>query len=214
MKTDKDVTTEKWEMSDGGEMKGITIYEYDNGSILSETMRLIDINGNLNFCATVLEQDPDKYTGEVCFTLKSNKDKVFLFENLNHDFPKRIIYNFSGYNFLIARVEGDTNAFELKYDRFYDPVESFTLKGELIREPFVNKAGRIIENVFDYFYIIQEEKYFIKITDCNISKEVIDENTGKELYCTIVFHNGLWDSDDNTHQSRVGNFITISNIKD
>jgi len=214
MKTDKDITTEKWELSDKGEIKGFTIYEYNKGSMLSETMRISDINGKLNLCATVLEQDPYNPQGEICFGVKSYYNKVFLFENLNHDFPKRIIYDYSGYNTLTVRIEGDTNSFDLRYERYYDPVESFTLKGKIIKEQFVNKAGRTISNVFDYFYEIQGEKYFIKITSCNVSKEILDKNTGNDIYCTVVFHSGLWDADDNTHQSRMGKYISIINIKD
>jgi hypothetical protein len=214
MRTEKDITTEKWELSDKGELKGISIYEYDKGSFLSETMHITDINGKLNFCATVLEQNPENPQGEICFGLKSYKDRIFLFENPNHDFPKRITYDFSGYNSLTAHIEGDTNSFELKYERYYDPTESFTLKGKIIKEQFVNKAGRIIQDIYDYFYVIQGEKYFIKLSDCSVNKETITENIGKEISSTIVFHNGLWDADDNTYQSRVGKYITILNIND
>jgi hypothetical protein len=214
MKTDKDITTEKWEVSEGGEFKGITIYENNNGSFLSETMRLTDVKGRLNFCSTVLEQNPDNPQGEICFGLKSYKDRIFIFENLNHDYPKRIIYDFSGYNTLTAQIEGDTNSFELKYERYYDPIESFGLRGKIVKEQFVNKAGRIIPDVYDYFYDIQGEKYFIKLSASSVNKESIIENTGKEIFCTVVFHNGLWDTDDNTHQSRIGKYITISKIND
>lgn len=208
----KENITEKWIITTNGELQGTAFSVNDNDSGITEIMRLIEINGKLNFCATVLLQNPDRKQNEVCFALISYKDDIFEFENPNHDFPKKIIYDFSGYEVLTARIEGGNKSFDIKYRRSYDITESFSLKGKLIKEAFVNKAGKVINDVYDYFYEIQGKKYFIKLSDGSVSKDVIEANLNKNITATITFCSGLWDTDDNTHQSRIGKYIRLLRI--
>lgn len=212
MKTDKDITTEIWDINSAGDITGKTIYEYDKGSFQSETMRLITINDKLNYCATIIEQDAANPQGEICFELKSYADRKFIFENLKHDFPKRIIYDFSDYDVLKARVEGDTSGFDLTFQKKQDFITSYTLKGRFIKEQFVNKAGRKIDGVFDYFFEIQGEKYFIKFTGSFTKVSDIESVLGNNIRADIIFKEGLWDTDDPNVQSRVGKYITITKI--
>ena len=212
MKTDKDVTTEIWELNSAGDITGKTIYEYDRGSFMSEIMRLITLNGKLNYCATILEQDASSPQGEICFELKSYTERKFTFENLKHDFPKRIIYDFGDYNILKARVEGDTSGFDLTFQKKQDFITSYTLKGRFIKEQFVNKAGRKINGVFDYFFEIQGEKYFIKFAGGSVKVSDIESVLGNEIRADVIFKEGLWDTDDPNVQSRVGKYITITKI--
>lgn len=210
--TDKDKTTEIWEISADGELIGKTIYEYQGGTILSETMRIINNDIKLKYCATILEQDSENPQGEICFALKNYKEEVFTFENLNHDFPKRIIYDFSGFGMVNARIEGDTSGFDIKYIREY--IETpFTLKGKIFKQPFENKAGKIVKGVYDYFLNVQGINYFIKISKSAIKISRLEELLNKEIIYSVIFNQGLWDSDDNNQQSRVGKYVIITKIE-
>jgi len=175
-------------------------------------MLLTEFNGKVNFSVTISEQNTGIKQGEICFMLKSYKDNIFEFENHNHDFPKIISYDFSGYDLLNARVEGREKSFTLKYKRIYDISESFSLTGNIIKEPFVNKAGRIIDNVYDYFYEIQGEKYFKKLSAGSVNQKLIEANLNETISTSITICTGLWDTDDNTHQSRIGKYFNTLKI--
>ncbi len=210
--TDKDKTTEIWEISTAGDLIGKTVYEYQGGTILSETMRIINKDNKIYYCATILEQDPEKSQGEICFALKNYKDEVFIFENVNHDFPKRIIYDFSGFGMVNARIEGDTSGFDINYNREYSYV-AFTLKGKIIKQPFENKAGIILEGVNDYFLCIQGINYFIKTGKFAIKISELEKLLNKEVSYSVIFNKGLWDADDNNQQSRVGKYVIITKLE-
>lgn len=211
--TDKDTTIEIWDPVDDNEIVGRTIFRYSGGEFLSETLRLVYLDGKLNYCATILEQNPDNPQGEICFSLKSYKDRIFTFENLKHDFPKRIIYDFNNYRFVKARIEGDTSSFDFNFYRDNSDFQSYTLKGKFLKEPFENKVGKINDGVFDYFFQIQGEKYFIKFSGSQIKKDEIENILNKEVKATIFFKDGLWDTNDNTHQSRIGKYINVISIE-
>jgi hypothetical protein len=212
MATDRDTTIEKWDFADDNELAGRTIFTYSGGSFLAETMRIVYLNGNLNYCSTILEQDPDNPQGEICFPLKTYNNYVFTFENLKHDFPKRIIYDFTNWRTIKARVANDTSAFDLEYERDYNVYQSYDLKGFFIKEQFVNKAGKTIDGIYDYFFKVQGISYFIKLRSNSVSKEEINKLSGREVKASIIFQEGLWDSDDNTHQSRIGKYVSIMKI--
>jgi hypothetical protein len=210
--TTNDTTVETWYPVNENELSGNTIYTYSGGSLLSEIMRLVYINGKLNYCATVLEQDPDNPQSEVCFELKSYKNLVFTFENLRHDSPKRIIYDFNNWHIIKARVEDDSKGYDLEYMRDFDIFKSYTLKGTFIKEPFENKVNEIVDGIYDYFFKVQGIKYFIKFKNGIIKKEDVDKVLNKDVKASFIIYDGLWDADDNTHQSRIGKYISITNI--
>jgi hypothetical protein len=210
--TVNDTTVEMWEQVDDNNLRGKTVYVYSEGSFLSETMRLHYIDGKLNYCATLIEQEPDNPQGEVCFELKSYKNLVFTFENLKHDFPKRIIYDFNNWHIIKARFEDDTSGYDLEYMRDFDIFKSYTLKGTFIKELFKNKVNEIVDGIYDYFFKVQGIKYFIKFKNGIIKKEDVDKVLNKDVKASFIIYDGLWDADDNTHQSRIGKYISITNI--
>jgi hypothetical protein len=210
--TASDTTIEMWDQIDDNTLAGKTVYVYSEGSFLSETMRILYRNGKLTYCAILMEQDPDNPQGEVCFELKTYKDLVFTFENLKHDSPKRIIYNFENWHNVIARVEDETKGYDLQYWREYNMFQSYTTNGVIVKEPFKNKVGEIIGGVYDYYFKTQGIKYFIKLRDGAIKKEDLEKVLNKAVKVTFFINDGLWDTDDNTHQSRIGKYIRIANI--
>lgn len=210
--TERDTTVEIWDFVTDSIIVGRTIFYYEGGGFLAETMRLTYINDKLNYCATIMEQDPENPEGEICFELKLYTPKVFTFENLKHDFPKRIIYDFSGYRNVKARIEGDTSGFDFEFIRDHNEYQAYDLNGRFIKEPFVNKVGKVIEGVFDYYFEVQGIKYFIKYSSSEIKTDAIEKNLNKEVKASVIITDGLWDTDDKTHQSRVGQYINVVKI--
>ncbi len=212
METAEDTTSEHWVLAGDETYTGMTLYTNKSGTLMSETMRLFYDNGKLKYCATIMEQDPANPQGEICFTLTSYKDLVFVFENPAHDFPKKITYDFSDYNKCKARVEDGTKSFDLEYKRVFDFYSSREMRGKFIKEEFVNKGGRKLDGVFDYFFVIQGIKYFVKIRAGSVKKDEIDRYLGQTVKADVTFLQGLWDADDDSYQSRYGKYVTVQKI--
>ncbi len=210
--TQEDTTVDNWIHTGEGHYTGMTTYTDKNGTILAETMRLAYIDGKLFYCATIAEQNPDDPEGEICFGLKSYKDRKFVFENLKHDYPQRIIYDFSNYRICKARIENETKSFDFDYKKEDNSYTSFDYNGKFVKEPFVNKAGKIIKDVYDYFFVIEGIKYFVKFSESDIKRADADKFLDTEVTAGVIFKDGLWDADDNTHQSRIGQYVSITGI--
>lgn len=58
---------------------------------------------------------PKANKDETAFKLKTAEGGTYVFENLEHDFPQRIIYNLNG-NSIAARIEGTENGKTLGFD--------------------------------------------------------------------------------------------------
>lgn len=70
-------------------------------TVIYETMRISEINGEVFFIANVAHNN-----GEVAFKLTKNSSKGLVFENIEHDYPTRIIYANTKGDMLLARLEG------------------------------------------------------------------------------------------------------------
>ncbi|RBQ04898.1 DUF6265 family protein [Pedobacter miscanthi] len=75
-------------------------------SVLTETLQIRTIGKDIFYCSTVANQNEGK---EVCFKLISIKDQIYIFENKNHDFPQRIVYQNLGKTEMLAWIEGELN---------------------------------------------------------------------------------------------------------
>ncbi len=84
-----------------------------------------------------------------------------------------------------------------------------TMKGKIVKVDFVNKGGQKIPGAFDYFFKINGEKLFIKITEGNVSGDEIAKFLNKEVEIKGFKSGGLWDTDDPNVQSRVGDYVVI-----
>ncbi|HKR07511.1 MAG TPA: DUF6265 family protein [Bacteroidia bacterium] len=96
---------EEWNKVSDSLYKGESYAISENKKQVFETVSLKYVDGKLCYAPTVNDQNQGK---EVLFTLKENSDggKKFVFENLQHDFPQRIIYHFKTEKTLDARIEG------------------------------------------------------------------------------------------------------------
>jgi hypothetical protein len=116
MKNAKGNISEVWK-KDGKTLSGRCYKHYVNGdSVLTEIIKLITIDGDLYFSVTGFEKDNK---GTTNFKLVSVKEQIFIFENKNHDFPQRIVYENKGKTSLVAWIEGEIEGKKMKMDFAY-----------------------------------------------------------------------------------------------
>ncbi len=96
---------EKWKESENrliGESFKISNEEKN----ISETIEIKVQNNHILYTPTVFNQNDGK---GIPFILKHSKENLFSFENLNHDFPKKIQYKILNDNELHVSVLGDND---------------------------------------------------------------------------------------------------------
>jgi hypothetical protein len=80
---------ENWELSNDKELIGYSYKFNDNQKIITETLSIKIIENNIIYEATV----PDQNEGNtIPFTLNNGIKEYLSFENIEHDFPKKIQY--------------------------------------------------------------------------------------------------------------------------
>jgi hypothetical protein len=97
-------TYEQWTRPDGGALLGIGRTVAGGKLVSWEFMRIEPKDGSAVFSA----QLPSSSTATP-FELKSATEKELVFENLQNDFPHRVIYRSKGVDVLDARIEGKMN---------------------------------------------------------------------------------------------------------
>jgi len=82
-----------------------------NGSVKAfEFLRIEEREGEVYYVAR-----PSSAEQETPFKLTPLEGQRAVFENLDHDFPKRLVYSLSADDVLTARVENDESGFELVF---------------------------------------------------------------------------------------------------
>ena len=93
------------------------------------------------------------------------------------------------------------------------PVHAQPLKGTLVKQPFINKAGKTAETVDDYYLHTNSKKYFIKFCESTITQQQIDPFTNQIITVDVKLAQGAWDAcGPEEAQSRIGEYITILKI--
>ncbi|MCF6364604.1 MAG: hypothetical protein L3J35_00200 [Bacteroidales bacterium] len=85
-------------------------------------------------------------------------------------------------------------------------------EGKIVKVNFVDKAGRVHEDAFNYFFQTEGDKIFIKISEGKVKRDEIVKIYNKNIKIKGYKTFGLWDTDDPTVQSRVGDYIVIYKI--
>jgi len=99
--TSGDVVMEEfWTEPGGGVMVGLHQDVFPDGSSFFEFLRIVTTERGLTYIAS------PRGTGTTEFVLVRLDGKSIVFENLEHDFPQRIIYQREG-DRLTARIEGE-----------------------------------------------------------------------------------------------------------
>lgn len=82
------VTTETWRQVSAKSFEGVGSTQVNQQLKSSESLRLVAMSGGVYYLAKVAHNPLP-----VAFELKTCAHNVAVFENLNHDFPKRIVYS-------------------------------------------------------------------------------------------------------------------------
>ncbi len=104
--------SEAWFQSKGYFIKG------GSDTVVTERVALKRVYGEIFYTSTVEDQNNKQ---PVKFKLTFYKNGKFIFENPQHDFPRRIIYDFTSRNTLHAYIDGgaNTKAQHFYYKRIY-----------------------------------------------------------------------------------------------
>lgn len=101
---------EQWTAPAGGSMLGVNRTIKDGKTSAFEFMRIIESDSELVFISSPSGQ------ATASFTLTHQADRKVVFENPQHDFPQKIIYELTGSNALLGRIEGTINAAQRTVD--------------------------------------------------------------------------------------------------
>lgn len=97
---------EKWEKKYAKMMKGETVYAKDNEEESREDIQLVLEDRRIYYIPKLKGEDDEE---PVQFTLIEIDKNKFIFENKDHDFPKRIIYVMKTPDEMDATIEGETS---------------------------------------------------------------------------------------------------------
>ncbi len=98
--------TEIWEVGKDNDITALSYVLADGDTVFSENLRIHFIDNEYFLTVKVSDQNDGN---SVSFKLIENKDGAFIFENTEHDFPKRIVYERISKNKLFAYIEGEQN---------------------------------------------------------------------------------------------------------
>lgn len=109
-KMDNKESYEHWDKLNEGTLKGFS-YKLKDGQIqVSEYLEISQNENQIIYTATVLNQNQAK---GIEFIL-TKTDSTFTFENPNHDFPKKIVYQKSNESEIFVQVTDGKNGFVYK----------------------------------------------------------------------------------------------------
>lgn len=94
---------ESWSKTNDELLSGKSYYTENGDTMLLETIEIKQIDGELFYCPAVSNQNEGK---AIEFKLTSKNPNELVFENPDHDFPKKIVYIKEGNN-INAWIEGD-----------------------------------------------------------------------------------------------------------
>ena len=95
---------EVWEKGGKQELIGYSYKVLDNQKIITETLAIKIIDDHMVYKATVPDQNQGK---EIPFALNDDIKAYVSFENIEHDFPKKIQYKRIGDDEILVTVLGD-----------------------------------------------------------------------------------------------------------
>lgn len=119
MQTQKGEIWEQWEL-EKQQLKGVSFSVKSKDTTLLEDVILGMHNGKLSYAP---HTSGDKEQSRVYFTLVKNTATQFEFENLQHDFPQRIVYHFIGTDSLHAWIEGPMDGKTHQQHYYYKRVQ-------------------------------------------------------------------------------------------
>lgn len=95
--------SESWKKINDSTFFGESYFVIKKDTVFVETIQLEERNSKLSYIVTVPNQNDEK---PVSFELTRSNTAQMVFENPNHDFPDKIIYNQVGNDSLLAEISG------------------------------------------------------------------------------------------------------------
>ncbi|MBP6731415.1 MAG: hypothetical protein KA149_05110 [Chitinophagales bacterium] len=113
---DKDVH-EHWRLANDTLLSAVSFHHTPQGAeTVDENIQLVYRNGNYYYIPTV----PDQNGGAAIeFKIVSETSNSFVAENLQHDFPQRIVYQLIDAQHLLAYIEGLDKGKQRRFDFFF-----------------------------------------------------------------------------------------------
>ena len=102
---------ETWKRKASSEWLGVGMSIHDRDTTVTERIRLIEKEGTIFYEADVKENE-----APVRFRMTAIGERHFVCENPEHDFPKKISYDFDG-AVLRATISGNGRSVEYKFQR-------------------------------------------------------------------------------------------------
>lgn len=103
-KTPEGTFSEEWKTENDSVWVGASYFINGKDTLFAESIRLEQKENNLFMIVTVPNQNQEK---PVAFKLTSSTTDFLVFENPEHDFPKKITYKLVTKDSLFAEISGD-----------------------------------------------------------------------------------------------------------
>jgi hypothetical protein len=116
METKKGMLYERWQKVNDSTLSGKSYRVNKTDTVMLEDVDLVIRNYNIYYIPRTTGQNDEK---PVTFTLKTMADSKYVFENLQHDFPQKIVYELPLNNGLHAWIEGNTSSGAKRLDYTY-----------------------------------------------------------------------------------------------
>jgi hypothetical protein len=101
---------EEWKLRDSASLVGRMYKVRGKDTLVSEEILLVKMQNQVVYQAKAFNQPEQE---RISFRLTGYQDGTFVFENPSHDYPKRIVYSFTGRDALHAWIDaGDSKPSE------------------------------------------------------------------------------------------------------
>lgn len=104
-KRNGEITGETWVKINDSSLSGKSFWVKAGDTTLLETVDIVKEANDIYYIPVVSGQNEDR---PVRFKLSGIKGTAYIFENQEHDFPKRIVYDFTGTKTLHAYIDDGT----------------------------------------------------------------------------------------------------------
>ena len=93
------------------------------------------------------------------------------------------------------------------------PVLFDNKEAKIIAKTFVNKGGKVHPEIVEYYLEFDGKQHWIKFSASKVSVAAVKALVGQSIYFDGRIEDGLWDTDDQNVQSRVGTYLVIKRLR-
>ena len=119
MITKRGAICEEWKKVDNNHLQSKGYMIKGSDTIINERVALTNTAAGIFYTSTVEDQNNKQ---PVAFKLSSVNNNIFIFENPEHDFPKRIVYEFTDSTTLHAYIDDGANG-KNRQDYYYKKIK-------------------------------------------------------------------------------------------